>query len=85
MHQCSVAGWLRRCRVEDLEHRLLLAAQAYDWNNVTIKGTGFIDGIVFSPAQQGLVYMNTDMGGAYRWDTSANKWIPLTDWITNND
>ena len=30
---------------------LHLAAQAYDWRNVTIKGTGFINGIVFHPAQ----------------------------------
>ena len=29
--------------------------------------------------------MNTDMGGVYRFDTSVNKWVPLTDWITNND
>ena len=41
----------RRAVVENLESRLHLAAQAYDWNNVTIKGTGFSDGIVFSPAQ----------------------------------
>jgi hypothetical protein len=71
--------------IERLEHRTLLAAQAYDWRDVTMKGTGFINGIVFSPAQAGLAYANTDMGGAYRWDQSAAKWTPLTDWIQTTD
>ena len=71
--------------IEKLEHRLHLAAQAYDWRNVTMKGTGFINGVVFSPAQPGLMYANTDMGGAYRFDQSTNKWTPLTDWIQGTD
>lgn len=25
------------------------------------------------------------MGGAYRWDTSAEQWIPLTDWVGEKD
>src|SRR2546423_8861901 len=60
--------------VEQLEHRLLLATQPYDWRSVAIKGDGFIDGIVYSPAEPNLVYIHTDMGGAYRWDDFARKW-----------
>src|SRR4051794_32772547 len=68
---------------EAIEPRLMLAAaaQAYDWRNVTMKGTGFINGVVFSPAAPNLMYANTDMGGAYRWDAAVSKWVPLTDWI----
>ena len=57
----------------------------YKWGNVTIKGGGFVSGIVFHPAEQGLVYARTDVGGAYRWDTANAKWLPITDWIGRND
>jgi photosystem II stability/assembly factor-like uncharacterized protein len=72
-------------RVEQLESRLHLTAQAYDWKSVTIKGNGFIDGIVYSPAAPNTVFMHTDMGGAYRWDQDAGKWQPMTDWLQVGD
>ncbi len=31
------------------------------------------------------MYARTDMGGAYRWDTAAEQWIPLTDWVDEKD
>src|SRR3954451_18790847 len=71
--------------LERLEHRVFLAAQAYDWKSVVIKGNGFIDGIVYSPAQQHEAYIHTDMGGAYRWDNPGNKWMPMNDWSQWND
>jgi hypothetical protein len=77
----------RQTIIESLERRLMLAAQAqaYDWNSATIKGDGFIDGIVYSQAATDVAYAHADIGGAYRLDPTTNTWIPLTDWITSSD
>lgn len=51
----------------------------YRWTNVTVGAGGYAPGIVFSPAERGLAYLRTDMGGAYRWDSVAARWVPLQD------
>ena len=61
------------------------ASAAYSWKNVQIVGGGFVDGFVFSPAQRGLAYARTDIGGAYRWDAATRRWIPLMDFTGFND
>lgn len=61
------------------------AAVAYAWKNVAIGGGGFVTGIVFHPAEQGLAYVRTDVGGAYRWDDKTQRWIALTDWLGPED
>lgn len=53
----------------------------YVWKNVIIRGGGFVSGIEFSPAQRGLVYARTDVGGAYRSDDAGNHWVPITDML----
>src|SRR6185369_5138885 len=55
---------------------------AYQWSNVAIGGGGFVSAIVTSKTQQNLVYARTDVGGAYRWDATSSRWIPLTDWVS---
>jgi hypothetical protein len=55
---------------------------AYDWSNVRIGGGGFAPGIVFSTVEPGLAYLRSDMGGAYRWDARAKRWVPLQDGVS---
>jgi len=61
------------------------AAGPYRWKNAQVVGGGYVTGLVFNQREKGLLYARTDMGGAYRWDTAAEQWIPLTDWIGEKD
>ena len=58
-----------------------LQSQPYTWKNAVINGGGFITGIVFHPSVQNLAYARTDIGGLYRWNQAAGRWVPLLDWI----
>jgi hypothetical protein len=65
---------------------LAQTSEAYIWRNVVINGGGgFVPGIVFNTTEPNLIYARTDIGGAYRWDESAQRWIPLLDWIGFDD
>lgn len=55
------------------------ASAPYAWRNVVVGGGGFAPNVVFSPAEKGLAYLRTDMGGAYRWDDGQQRWSPLED------
>jgi hypothetical protein len=61
------------------------APAPYGWDNVTIKGGGFVSGIIFSQAAPNLIYARTDVGGAYRFDVAQGRWRALTDWVTASD
>ncbi|MFE2425393.1 WD40/YVTN/BNR-like repeat-containing protein [Streptomyces sp. NPDC059373] len=61
------------------------ASQTNRWRNVVIGGTGFVTGIVFHPAERGLAYARTDIGGAYRWDDRTARWTPLIDQLGWDD
>ncbi len=58
------------------------SAPSYQWKQAQIVGGGFVTGMVMHTAQAGLMYARTDIGGAYRWDSRMQQWIPLTDWVT---
>ena len=49
------------------------------FGNVAIGGGGYIPGIVYSKAEEGLCYCRTDIGGAYRRSKSDSRWVPITD------
>lgn len=60
-------------------------AVPYRWQNVVIRGGGFVTGLVYSRVKQGVLYARTDIGGAYRYDPANRGWIPLTDFISRKD
>jgi len=59
--------------------------ERYLYSNVAIGGGGFVTGIIFNPSEKGLVYVRTDVGGAYRMDASSRRWVPLLDWAGQAD
>ncbi len=56
-------------------------SQVYTWRNVQIAGGGFTPGIIYNQTEPNLVYIRTDIGGAYRRNPCTNRWIPLLDWV----
>ena len=59
--------------------------ETYTWNSVKIVDGGDMPSIVMHTAEQGLMYIRANIGGAYRWDSAAQLWVPVTDWITAAD
>lgn len=60
-------------------------SESYNWKSVAIGGGGFVSGIITSKTQSGLIYARTDVGGAYRWDGANSRWIPLLDWVSDDE
>ena len=57
-------------------------AQSYTWQTVKIGGGGYVPAIIAHPGQQGLFYARTDVGGAYRYNSSNDTWVSLLDGLT---
>lgn len=54
----------------------------YAWKNLPIGGGGYVTGLVVHPQNANIMYARTDVGGAYKWDTAGEKWIPITEMFT---
>lgn len=59
--------------------------QPYAWNTVEVLGGGFVSGVVYHPTEKGLVYIRTDIGGAYRLDRATGRWVALNDDLKRAD
>ncbi|HTP86487.1 MAG TPA: sialidase family protein [Bryobacteraceae bacterium] len=51
----------------------------FAWQNVSIHGMGYVTGMVIHPLPPHDIYIRTDVGGAYRYDRAARRWLPLMD------
>ena len=61
------------------------ATQPYTWQSVPFGAGGFVDGFLYHPKQKGLLYARTDIGGMYRYDYDAKRWVPLLDGLGHDD
>jgi photosystem II stability/assembly factor-like uncharacterized protein len=61
------------------------ASARYVWDSVAIGGGGFVSAVIPSRSEAGVVYARTDVGGAYRWDKSSARWVPMLDWLSEAD
>lgn len=57
------------------------ADEKYNWNSLPVGGGGFVTGIITCPQEKNLIYVRTDVGGAYRWIDETKSWKPLTDFL----
>ncbi|HAJ79895.1 MAG TPA: hypothetical protein DCO75_08995, partial [Fibrobacteres bacterium] len=79
-----IAGFFRKLFLLFVFSGFICTACA--WVNVSIGGGGgFVPDIIYNPTQRGLVYARTDMGGIYRLDTASKTWLPLTDWVSQEN
>jgi photosystem II stability/assembly factor-like uncharacterized protein len=56
----------------------------YVWDSVAIGGGGFVTAVIPSRSEPGVTYARTHVGGAYRWDAARRRWIPLLDWVSED-
>ncbi|WP_169804991.1 sialidase family protein [Sphingomonas asaccharolytica] len=61
------------------------AAQAFTWKTVPWGGGGYIPAFLYHPKSPKILYARTDVGGLYRYDYTAQKWIPLLDDLSRSD
>jgi len=61
------------------------AAPSTGWANAKFGGGGYVPGLIFHPTVPNVLYARTDVAGAYRWDSTNSKWIPITDMFNFNE
>lgn len=59
-----------------------LGMVSYNWNSVAIGGGGYVTGMAIHPTQSNRMYIRTDVGGAYKWDGTNQRWVQLLDGIS---
>lgn len=57
----------------------------YTYRNLPIPGGGYVTGFIYHPKKKDVLYIRTDIGGVYRFDTEVQRWISLIDHVTMED
>ncbi len=70
---------------ENLYNSETVTETGFEWSNVTIVGGGYIPGMVYNETEEGLVYVKTDIGGAYRKKKGEDEWTCITDCFGSED
>ena len=65
--------------------RIVIVIIPYRYKHLPIGGGGYVTGFIFHPADPTVMYSRTDIGGTYRFDYDAQRWISLIDHVTPLD
>lgn len=57
----------------------------YRYDNLPIPGGGYVTGFVYSKRERDVLYIRTDIGGSYRFDTRQQRWVSLIPHVTMED
>ena len=57
----------------------------YTYRHLPIGGGGYVTGFVFHPTDPDVMYCRTDIGGVYRFDYVAQRWVSLIDHVSHDD
>lgn len=57
----------------------------YEYHNLPIPGGGYVTGFLYSEGERDVLYIRTDIGGAYRFDANSQSWISLIPHVTMED
>lgn len=59
--------------------------QPYRWATIPFGGGGYVSGYLYHPKQKDVLYARTDVGGLYRFDFAARRWVQLFDRFRHAD
>ena len=57
----------------------------YRYRHLPIGGGGYVTGFLFHPSAPDVMYCRTDIGGVYRFDAAAQRWVSLIDHVSHED
>ncbi|MCM1193510.1 MAG: endoglucanase [Butyrivibrio sp.] len=57
----------------------------YQYRNLPIPGGGYVTGFLYSEREKDVLYIRTDIGGAYRFDSGEQRWVSLIPHVTMED
>ena len=64
---------------------ILIQTVPYRYRHLPIGGGGYVTGFHFHPSDARVLYCRTDIGGVYRFDGDAQRWVSLIDHVTPLD
>lgn len=63
----------------------IIGEEKYQYDNLSIPGGGYVTGFLYHDNKEDLLYMRTDIGGTYRYNSSDDSWVSLTNYVAMDD
>ena len=60
----------------------ICVAERFKYENLHIGGGGYVTGMVIHPKNSDIMYIRTDVGGAYKWIADKKEWHPITEFFS---